>query len=198
MPATFLMRVRASWSGYAGGPGLSTFYFSGSAVPTAAEALEAVQRVQAVFTAGKSAIPLVCAIQVSNQVDVIATQTGVLTNSILVAAQTAIAGTRSGTIGASTNMVLAQYVTGTYVNGKRVRGRTFWGPVGQADVTQTTVTGVLVSAVQGAVLQAGIQITTPITHCVWHRPVNQTGGADAPVTGYTASTKVAVLRSRRD
>lgn len=200
MATAQMMRVRAAWAGYSGGPGLSTFYFSGSNPVLAAEALEAVNRVRAVFSTGAGSIPIGTVVTVSPQVDILSPATGVLLSSISVAPPASVAGTLAGGPGSTANMALGRFGTAAVINGRKVQGRIFWGPLGVSDVAGGQVSGSRVSLVQGAILQAGITITTPITHCVWHRPdpVTHTGGDNPAVTGYTVRTLVAVLRSRRD
>lgn len=198
MPTAQMMRVRAVWSGYVGGPGLSTFYFSGSNPVLPAEALEAANRVRAVFETGKAQIHSSITVTVNPQVDILSPATGTLLSSISVTPPAATVGTGAGTIGSTTVMCLGRFGTSTVINGRQVKGRIFWGPLKQTDVSGGACLPGLVSAVQGAILQAGISLVTPITHCVWHRPVGGTGGDNPAVTGYTARSLVASLRSRRD
>ncbi len=200
MPTAQMMRVRAVWTGYTGSPGLSTFYFSGSNPVLPAEALEAANRVRAVFQTGGPSIPLGIAVTVSPQVDILSPATGTLLSSISVTPPATVAGSRSGSIGATSTMALGRFGTAAVINGRKVQGRMFWGPLVTTDVIQGQVISTLVSSIQGAILQAGITITTPITHCVWHRPdpATSTGGDNPAVTGYTCRTLAAVLRSRRD
>ena len=194
-----LMRVRATGTGWSGAPGLLTFYFSGSAAPTAAEALEASARVRAVLSSAASMIPTGVSWQVSGDVDLIDDQTGSLVGGLSNTAPAVVAGSGTGSTAPVSTAILGRFTTASIVNGRRLLGRRYLSPV---VVSQFAAAGqVAASAIAQATTAFGlvvVQITTPITHRVWHRPGPLGPGSSAASTSVVVPAKPAVLRSRRD
>ena len=194
-----MMRVRAQLTGFVGSPGLATFYFVGSNPATAPEALEASSRVRALFESFKAHLPSTEQVVYSSQVDVLDPSTGTLSGGLSVALPVTTTGTGGGNYISTASTYLGQLITTSIINGRRVRGRT---NIGVPLASDNGATGVPVVAAVGALNTAlallGTTIVTPIVHVVWHRPKNHAGGAAVAVTGYSTSTKWAVLRSRRD
>ena len=206
-----IMRVKARWSGFAGSPGYSNFYFRdfSSGAPTDADADAAADRVETFFQALPAYLTNATRITVQSDAEVIEETNGEIVSVLNAGARVAIAGT-GGTGGYSAaSGAVVTWRTGGVVAGRRVRGRTFLVPLAAsaygADGTITTgLVGTLQTA--GAAL---ISIAGSPDVGVWARPhkqhVNKAGetipardGSWWAATSVTVPTKVAVLRSRRD
>lgn len=196
---TSLMRVRAVGQGWTGGPGLMTFFFSGSASPTNAEAVEAAARVRAVLASAVGEIPTGVTWQVQGQVDVIEDSTGVLVGGQTVTAPAVVTGSGAGGLAPIASAALTRFATNSVVNGRRLQGRTFLSPLRAGAVsaqgTLLTASKTTLTTAYGLLV---VQITTPITHRVWHRPGPLGVGSSAASVQNFVQDKLAVLRSRRD
>lgn len=196
---TSLIRVRAVGTGWAGGPGLMTFYFSGSTTPTGSEALEASARVRSALNGCITVIPAGVTWQVSGACDVLDDATGALVGSLSNTDPAVVTGTGTTGLQPPASAALIRFTTSAVINGRRLQGRRFFSPLPGSSLATT---GLLTSAAQSS-LTAGfgllvVQITTPITHRVWHRPGPLGPGSSSASTGNSTPTKLAVLRSRRD
>ena len=202
-------RVRAISSGYTGGPGVSTFFFSVAVgdFDNVAAAL-AVDRVKAAYLAGKAMWPQTWTVSCDGIVDVIEPDSG-----DLVGTTTGTGWTMGGTGGEVSSGpapvgLITRWTTSGYVNSRRVRGRTFHVPVIRQmfEDNGTVSTGGLTAAnaFGGAMNSPG---ATDCIFGVWSRPVTAdeaTPGSPARAgsfwgcTGYGVPDKAVVLRSRRD
>jgi len=194
-----MLRVRVAITGWEGGPGLSTFYFT---VPTqdAAAASRVAAHVRAKLNGSWAPqSPNAITLTTSGDVDVLNAATGVIENTLSVAAPAPIAGTGGTSWAPFSVAMLLQLRTSTFINGRRVRGRSFLSPVrasaiaahGSLDETQR-------NAMQVAGEDFRTSVTAGDTWVVWHRPVNGAGGSAAQITSVTVPGKPAILRSRRD
>lgn len=196
---TTLLRVRATGTGWSGAPGLATFYFSGSASPTAAEGLEAAARVRAVLNSASGLIPTGISWQVSGDVDLIDDTTGALVGGVSNTAPAVVNGSGVGNIAPVASAALARFTTASIINGRRLQGRRFLNPlVASAFQANGTLAAATVTTLTTAFGLVVVQITTPVTHRVWHRPGPLGPGSSAPSSSVVIPTKPAQLRSRRD
>ena len=196
---TDMLRVRAVINGNEGGLGLATFYFNGSTSATAAQALEGAARVRALFNSCASIMSSGITVQVSNQVDVITAESGVLSTSFAVASQTLVTGTATGGLLPGATQGLLRLNTGVILAGRRVEGKSFIpGPTPGANATTGTPTSSYQTTLAAAGTLLNTQITTALSSVTWHRPKNRIGGSIVLNTTFTAAPKWAVLRSRRD
>lgn len=197
-----LLRVRATLSGWSGGPGLSTFYFTpGTAGGSTADATDVCARVRAFFNAVSARLPGAVSVNVSPIADAFDEATGILTGSFSSSAPpTAVTGTGAGEFYAPQVYALLQMNTATVIGGRRVQGRSFFGPLHEADVSSGTYSTAARSSVEGSALlqlSAGV-FPTLSSPKVWHRPKNGAGGAAVIITSYSCPAKLATLKSRRD
>jgi hypothetical protein len=196
-----IMRVRTTLSGWNGGPGLMTFYYTFSGgTPTNAEATEAAARVRAFLQAMRSNFPAILTAQVSGAVDDVDAATGSLVGGATGTTPAAVTGGGTVSLNDPHSQALLGLQTSLVIGGRRVKGHTFLGPLDSGVVSA----GLLASTSASGILTAAASLTTLISTAiglvVWHRPKGtpHVGGQAVPVTGFTCPTKLAVLRSRRD
>ena len=187
-----VLEVKAVWSGWAGGPGYSTFHSSGS---TPADAQALADAVATFFDTIGNLVPSSITISMSPTYRVLDTSTGTLIS------EGTLGETPAAVVGTGTNAFAA--VAGMCVNwltndsaGRKLRvGRTFlvpltafiWAPDG-------TVTDSVVTEVQAA---AQALLSLPSGLVVWKRPRGGAGGVASTVVGSRVPDEGVVLRSRR-
>lgn len=193
-------RVRVVWSGFPGGPGVSTFYaVSGAAI---------LGPLRSFFVGEAAGLPSDVTIQVENTGDTLDPATGRLTGAWAGDPQVAVSGTTNGPYAAPVGMMI-RWTTGAIADGHRIKGRTFMVP------QQGSNFGTNGQPVAGAIAGLNADASSFLLAVapgllVWHRPFKGSlatatrparpahAGAVFPVTGSSASTKAVVLRSRRD
>ena len=186
---TALKRIRVSWTGFPGAPGVSTFYSLDSVGAPLTE-------LHAFFSSLAGKIPADVNIQVENSGDIIEDTTGALTGTWTDASVLSVQGTGSSMYAAPAG-ILFKWMTDTVLGGHRIRGRTFLVP---ADVQCYQNDGSIASTPLGQLqgYAATLVAATAGAFVIWHRPRAGVGGGHALVTGSTVPDKVVVLRSRRD
>lgn len=194
-----MQRVRTVLTGWSGGPGLMTQYFT-SAGEGVGTVDACVTRVQAFITALKSGVPNVVRFQTNPDVDIVNPASGAITDTITSTASVApIDGTGAGNSMPPEVAALFQLRTATFHSGRRSRGRTFLSPV---ILSLADATGQMTLGAQTAFEGAGSTLLDlgggDPTLVVWHRPKLGVGGSADPVVSVTVPLKFAVLRSRRD
>lgn len=203
---TELMRVKARWSGFTGGPGYTVLHFrdfgsgDGGGGPVAESAVNpALDRAYLFFDALRPQLPAEVRIQVEAEVDVIEDTTGDLVRSYAGTTPLLVGGSGAGSYSAAVGAVV-NWRTGGVRNGRRVRGRSFLVPLaGGAFGTN----GALVPSVQALIQTAASALANPSGSpdlCVYARPssAGATDGSAFVVTSATVPSLGAVLRSRRD
>lgn len=206
MPA--LMRVRFESSGWAGAPGLNTFYFvSGGVDATQEDADDVSARVRAFFgqiAVSNNWMPAGWSGFVQPEVDVINPVNGTLSDGLTAVDSTALTSGSSVGPAANNAMCLLRFSTAGVLDGKRIQGRANIGPTAANQVTAgkpsaTIRDGITVAADAHLDVDGG----SGSLHVVWHRPVRTGGvltrdGAVAIVTGYATRDTFATLRSRNE
>jgi len=197
MPVQNMYRVRATLSGWNGGPGLSTFYYK-TTDPTgegnASDAFTCATRVHSALANLDSFWPAFMQITVQPVVDVIQDVTGALVASWVPGSQAVINGVAGQNALPQASMLAINYSTLDIINGHRVRGRTFLGPLRNQDDADGTPNSSQLT--QGAEFLTDIR-GSALPQVVWHRPKSQAGGQACLVTGGSVNDRFAVLRSRR-
>jgi hypothetical protein len=199
-----ILRVRARWSGFIGGPGYTVLHFKefeAGGTQTLAAAQGAVDKTRAFFNSIKGALPANTTVQVMPDVDVIEETTGQLTNALTTTTPVSVVGGAVGTAtySAATGAVIT-WRTSVIRNGRRIRGRSFLVPLSSVAFD---VDGTLHSTYFNTISTAATALrdgTTSGDLGVYARP-SAPGAADgiwAVVTGHTVPDMGAVLRSRRD
>ena len=192
-----LSRVNVEWSGIAGMPGLSTFYFSETTV--------SYPLFVNLWSVIKGYFPTGITWTIPTGGDKIDTLTGELVGSWGTAGANVIACTGTGNFSAPTG-ILVKWDTGTISDGHRTKGKTFLVPVLASKFTSGIVDPAFLTTINTQLTnyltsQAGAQQ-------VWHRPKFErvgTGprtmvrdGGQSTVNSVSVSPKAVVLRSRRD
>lgn len=191
-----ITRITARWANFRGAPGYSNFFFDGAFTDEDGAAAAAFA-VSAFFRGVADALPTGLTIQVQGTADVIDEASGQITSVMDFASPTQVVGTGGATYSAATGAVV-NWNSQDYVNGRRVRGRTFLVPLDSAAFDDN---GDISSTVLGDLrAEADELVTATLEHpmCVWHRPVNGSGGSSHVVSTATVPDLGAVLRSRRD
>lgn len=197
---TTLYRTRVQWTGFPGGPGISTFYGQIDSGLTA--------DLHTMFAALAGYLPTDVDVQVENAGDAIEDTNGDLTGAWSTDSVLTIAGTNGDGYSAPVGAELV-WLTSTILDGHRVKGRTFLVPIGS---TSFGTDGALNATDQAAILAiAETFIAATVGNLVvWHRPrvakaatayhpaVTARSGGHAPVLGTEVPNKAVVLRSRRD
>lgn len=208
-----MIRIKARWSGFTGGPGYSVFYFRdfSATEPVAADATAAMARVRTFFDDIKINLPSTVNIQVESDVEVIEETTGALTDVLAGTPVAVVAGLASPTaVYAAAVGAVVTWRTGGIRNNRRIRGRTFLVPLSStAFASDGTLSAVAVTDLSDAATLLRSAAGTPDLG-VWARPTaikdaagNPTGAYNADGIWYVVASHSipdmgAVLRSRRN
>lgn len=183
-----ICKVPVLSSGFAGGPGYTTFYVRGPDFPMA--------KLFDFFTSLAGGIPNEVTVSFPLEGVQIDEVTGELAGSWEVdEAQADINGTDSGAyangVGAS-----IRWNTGVIARSHWVRGRTYVVPFGASNFD---VNGRLSSGAVAALDSAAFNLISDLDDSlvVWHRPKGGDPGSAEDVTTATVSLQAAILRSRR-
>lgn len=206
-----MFRVRVAGSGWTGGPGLNTFYFTqdtDSYILSGAQL--AHDRVHAAFVDSAGLYPNTHTRVVSPLVDVLDPVTGEITNTFTVTPSANVPGTGpDASMSAPATALMVRFLTSTFLSGRRLQGRAFLSPLySQMTDGAGTPTATAIGhgqALGAALLDVGIE---QVNLVVWRRPrvakpeatppVTARVGATGLVVAYSTPDKFAVLRSRRD
>jgi hypothetical protein len=194
-----MLRVRTALTGFTGAPGLMTSYFE-TPLQDAAAALRCVGYVHSVIDSICSYfVPNSLYFQTSGDVDVLTAATGVITDTLGVAAPAVTPGVGGASKAPPSAAALLKLSTATFIGGRRVRGRVFVSPLAAAGITADGVLGAAgVTALAGIHTNMAGALASGDTWVVWHRPKFGAGGEAAPITATYCDSKLAVLTSRRD
>lgn len=191
-----ILRTTAVWSGFAGAPGYTNFFFDAFGSGDSAE-LE-VARTRAFFNALASDLPESVSIQVQQEAAIIDETTGELQSYVSVdAVPLPVIGGSGASFSAASGGVVT-WNTDTVVRGRRLRGRTFVVPL---DTTAYDAQGTLASSTITLMNDAAAALIGDGSGpqlVIWARPRTGADGAIGSVTSHRVADRVAVLRSRRD
>lgn len=198
-------RVRVEWSGFPGGPGVSTFYVT--------DGTAAVGPLSTFFGAIRTAIPTDVSINIPALGDKIDPITGLVTGSWAGGTPTPTTGGGVGAYSAPAGAMI-KWLTGGIARGHRVKGRTFLVPLlGGMFAADGTLGPDTVIMLQNAATALVSSLAT--NQFIWSRPALATPqwtdvhgkvhlaraahvGSVYVVTAGQAVDKSVVLRSRRD
>lgn len=195
-------RMRVTLNGFAGAPGVNTFFFFGSSPSTftATDAAQARTALETFFGALKTFYPNTTSILCDSSADILDPVTGLVAGSVSAGAATGITGT-GGLSGAPRSAAMCiSWSTGQAVGRRILRGRTFLSPTvvgvwGSDGNLQSSYIATATTAAQALVDAAGADLA------IWHRPKPLTSGNNglaANVVSFKINKVGAVLRSRRD
>jgi hypothetical protein len=198
-----LIRVKARWANFVGGPGYSIFHFrtGEDGLGNADNAQAAADRVRGFFSTLATWIPNGATVTVESDVEGILQETGQLTNVYGVTAPAVVTGTASisNKYSAPTGAVV-NWSTAGIRNGRRVRGRTFLVPMSSSAFgTDGTLDAGFISGMSPAATTL-IGAFAGASMVVFGRP-SAKGASDGvafPVTSFRIPDMAAILTSRRD
>lgn len=185
---TTMRRLRVTWNGLGGLPGLSTFYY-GVATPNVSDCV-------AFFNAIKALFPSNLAWDIPSSGDEIDDATGQLTGGWIGTGGGAVSATGGGTAYAAGTGARVRWDTLVVTGGRRVRGSTFLAPL---LATQFDSSGTIATTGLGTMqTAASAYAASGVAKGIWHRPVNGSGGLYCAINSAVVPDKVTMLRSRRD
>jgi hypothetical protein len=199
-----LQRVRLPWTGFPGGPGISTFYFTDTATPTGA--------LRTFMQAAMNYCPISVTVSFPTTGDKIESTTGDIVGAWSAGPTTAVTGQVAAAPYSASSGLCVDWLTGSIVNGRRPMGRTFIVPI-SGDTYQSD--GTIADAKRTVLETAGQALIASLgpNFVVWTRPFpgepEKPGppvipakparpGASSAVVGCRVPDKAVVLRSRRD
>ena len=191
-------RIRCTWTGFPGAPGVSTFY---SLAATAD-----ITTLHGFFQNIKPDLPADVTIEVPTSGDIIDETTGELTGGWSGGSGGTSTGEDSGTYPAPVGAAVT-WETGVVMDAHRLRGRTFIVPLaGFSYGTDGTIDSAVLATLRGA----AASLLTGTQFVVWHRPraaraadgsrkaITYRAGGYASWSGSSVKDEAVVLRSRRD
>lgn len=182
-----MRRLRVSWDGLGGLPGLSTFYY-GVASPNVSDCV-------AFFNAIKGLVPNTLTWTIPSSGDELDEATGKLTGSWLGTGGGTVTGTVAGQPYAAGVGARVTWRTGVVHNGRRVQGRTFIAPltIGSYDTSGTITTSYLTTLQTAAAAYAA----SGVAKGIWSKGRTDTDGLYAAIMSAEVPDVVTSLRSRR-
>lgn len=205
MSTSTMYRVRAVLSGWQGGPGLSTCYFSTGGSANSGDALTAAGRVRGAWDVVKGLLPSAVTVAVQGQVDVIDPVNGELQTSFGVTPPATVTGTGVGNVGPPQVAGGLELFTNDVADKHRIKGRLFISPLVSANTVTVTPSAGTNSGLD-AMGVALVTVSPPATPalCVWHRPIFGPppartllrAGSQFNVMSSGHATKFFTLRSR--
>jgi hypothetical protein len=196
---TIMQKMTATWTGWAGAPGTSTFWFQGASI------LDPVM-VQQFFSAASPYLPASTRIQVAGTGELVDSTNGQVNGTWSMTQPALVSGTGAGGVPQLAMGPQIRIDTGAYRRGKHIRGRIYLIP---SQSVAFDSTGMIAAATVTALTTAANALRTSSSGMwgVFHRPTYQPGtkppvivnqGEFIPATLVVCQAKPAVLRSRRD
>lgn len=184
---TTMRRLRVTWNGLGGLPGLSTFYY-GVASPNVSDAVT-------FFSALASQFPTGLSWDIPSSGDELDDATGTLLGGWAGSGGGQVAASGgAGSYAAGTGYRIA-WNTGVVAAGRRVRGATFMCPVITSVYdSQGTIAAAYLANAQTA---ANAFVSSGVAKGIWHRPHAGAPGLYAAMSSALIPDKVSSLRSRR-
>lgn len=193
-----IYKVQAIWSGWAGGPGYSNFYFR-SPDTLDAELVAMTGAVRSFFSGFTLGLPTPIAIQVSPVVQQIDPATGHMTGEFTAATTPAVLAGAGGSNFSSPVGACVIWRTSTNLGTRLLKGKTFLVPLSTAAYdTDGTLLASRLTEIRTAAATLAAFITGAGVHMqVWHRPVGGLGGEAHDVATSAVNDRSAILRTRR-
>lgn len=184
-----MIRIRVTWSGLAGGPWLSTFYFSDTFNQTNVDA--ARNAVNNLLNGYRSLMASGCSISATVADNI--SLAGVLSGSLQLTSAIALTSNGAGNWLPRECQALVQIRTGSYIGGRELRGRWY---LPQPTAGQADANGNPSSTFQGTVnaLLNTYRTTGGYTPVVWSKK----SAASSTMSSMAVAPYFAVQRRRRD
>ena len=182
-------RVRVAWTGFAGAPGVSTFYTSTTVTDMAP--------IRTFFTSINTLFPNSFQFQVANSGDIVQEATGQIVGGWAGPAQAVVPGQASGASYAAPVGTMVRWGTSAVIAGRRPIGKTFLVPMDRVVFdTNGTLTSTAITTIQNA---ANALLTSLVDGLrLWARPTDTRAGGSLAILTALVPDKAVVLRSRRD
>jgi hypothetical protein len=195
-----MIKVVSVWSGWAGSPGFTNFYFSPDSIQNATHVQAVQARVKTFWGAVSTCLPSGVTITIEQDSQIIDSSTGVINDTISAAtAQTTTAGAGPAPFAAIAGACII-WRTATFIAGRQLKGKTFVVPMANSayDTDGTILAGRLAD-LRAAAIGLGLPGAFPVEErlVAWHRPVGGTGGSATTVSSTSVNDRVAYLKSRR-
>jgi len=200
-----MLRIRCPWTGFPGGPGLSTFYVD----PTVTD----VTPIKTFLGAVTTWIPNTVKIDIPAIGDVINPIDGKITNAQSVSGSGQVGGSVTPASYSASSGAQVRWDTQGIINGHRVAGATFLVPLGGVAYSNTgAISSGVASSIQTAINALLVAPATLNRLLVWARPFPGRDATTIPprparpardgsqhvITAGSVVGKAVVLRSRRD
>lgn len=185
---TTLDRIKITWTGMPGGPGVTQLYATSSAGARPALATW--------IDAWKYLVPSNITLTIQGQGDFVDSTTGQITGTWTDGADIAKVGTGSPGAYFAAGGACVSWSTAGVVGGRRVKGRTFLVPLTSLAYNGSGLVDTAVTAIQGATTTL---LGSGNVFWILHRPTTK-GGSDGQafqITGGTCKNHQAILSSRR-
>jgi hypothetical protein len=199
---TALGKLNVVYSGWNGGPGVNTLYFSAGTVGAWDDTVvqQTYDEVHALYSAIAGVFRTGMFIDVAQELQIIDSVTGDLTDIKAVPETDAqIPSTGGESTTATSSMIVVRFTTSKFLYGRQLKGRAFMGPLNR---NQFTADGSITTGAREAIDDAFVAITSGLGPrlAVFKRPdpAKDRPGDYADVVSATAQPKPGVLRSRRD
>jgi hypothetical protein len=202
---TPIQRIRVTWDGFIGAPGVSTFYANTAAT--------LVPQLNTFFAALVNTFPTDVHIKVQPEGDELESTTGELTGGWAGGASAPVVGSGAGGYSAVSGE-LVQWKSPAVLSGRRLRGHTFLVPIvsaaydasGQVAASYLAICQAAATALIAASAGNMLLYQRPrVARAGWtdyrghvHPAVTARSGGYGPVTTGTARAIVTELKSRRD
>jgi hypothetical protein len=183
-----MYRVRTVFTGPAGAPWLSTFYFLPTSGMTAQQAVAATG---AFWTTCKAHMVNTCSFATEPEVATLSPVTGEALSSTATTPVTGT-GTSGGEAAPWATQGLIRWRTGTFIGGREIRGRTFIPGVTEGDNVAGVPGASYITDIGAAAATLIASATSDIS--IWSRK----NGQNYAVSSATVWPSWAVLRSRRN
>lgn len=190
-----MLKITARWSGFAGAPGYSNFYFAGGG-GLISDVGQVAARVYNSFIKLQPVLPPDVEISLAPEAAILDADTGEVQSFEQLSVTSSFKGQGTGGYSGATGAVV-NWRTGDVRFGRRIRGRTFIVPLaGQAYDSNGSLSTTALTAVRDfAGNLIGGDLDSELG--VWSRPRDGSGGVFATATSFNVPDMAAVLRSRR-
>jgi hypothetical protein len=183
-----LRRYRVRWSGWAGSPGVSTFYCNDPSTN--------LSKIRVFFDSMKANIPDNIVWSFDSTGDVIDPNDGAITGVWSETPVANVTGTNTSVWNAASG-VAVNWRTNAIVHGRHLVGRTFFVPCA-SDVFDTNGNMVAASTASINANCAAFILAINPDFQIWHRGSASVLGSQGTVVSGSVVPKVVVLRKRRD
>jgi hypothetical protein len=196
-----LLRAKAVWNGFNGGPGVNILHFGGIPEVTSDAPQQIVDALGTFYMALRTGIPASVSVTIDGQLELVDETTGRIEDIFTATPPAKAQGVATGGYSSGSGLCI-HWLTSDYVDGRMVRGRSFIAPLAASAYAPD---GTLDSSFHTAALTAAqnLRANESIQLSIFRRP-KQVGtvlgiaGTQHRASGVRIADKGAYLSSRRD